>query len=182
MIKKIILMFSVLGFLVSSALAMAGPVERLGQTVDDATVTTVVNAKYLKSPLLNPFKINVDTKDGVVTLTGMVDTDLQFEKAVTIAQSTNGVDKVIADNLKVKESKSPMSDLLLTAKVKGTLLKHEYLNGGDTDFWPIQVESRSGVVYLSGKVSSKEQKRELIKTVEAVDGVKSVKTDIQMKK
>jgi hyperosmotically inducible protein len=181
MIKKFILMFTAIGFFLSSNFMLAGPVAKFGQSIDDSVIMVVINAKYVKNPLLSPFKIDVDTKDGVVTLTGLVDTDLQYEKAITIAQSTNGVNKVIADNLKTKEGKVPADDLMLTAKVKGVLLKHEYLNGGETNLWPVQVEAHNGVVYLSGNVTSKAQKQELIELVKSVDGVKSVKSDIKVK-
>ena len=41
-------------------------------TVDDATITANVKDKLSKTPSLKDATINVDTREGVVTLTGMV--------------------------------------------------------------------------------------------------------------
>ena len=41
-------------------------------TIDDATITANVKDKLSKTPSLKDATINVDTKSGVVTLTGMV--------------------------------------------------------------------------------------------------------------
>lgn len=68
--------------------------------VDDATLTTKVKAKLLSDDLLNAIKIDVDTQNGTVFLSGVVDTPEQKRKAVQIAKNTEGVRKV-EDNLKV---------------------------------------------------------------------------------
>jgi|GEM_PF-850097 len=67
---------------------------------DDAALTAKVKAKLLSDDVLNGMKIDVDTQNGVVFLSGVVDTADQKRKAVSLAKNTEGVKKV-EDNLKV---------------------------------------------------------------------------------
>ena len=71
--------------------------------VDDAAITTKVKSAVLAEPGLKTLQINVDTKDGVVTLSGTVDTPVLKERAMQIAQQTNGVRSVV-DNLAIKST------------------------------------------------------------------------------
>lgn len=66
----------------------------------DSTLTAKVKAKLLSDDVLNALKIDVDTQNGTVYLSGVVDTPDQKRKAVQIAKNTEGVQKV-EDNLKV---------------------------------------------------------------------------------
>lgn len=61
----------------------------------DAWVTTKVQAKYFMDASVKGHEINVDTRDGVVTLKGNVETAQQKTEAETIARDTEGVKRVI---------------------------------------------------------------------------------------
>lgn len=70
--------------------------------VNDAAITTKIKAKLAKEHIANTLKINVDTiNNGEVTLTGTTKTKLDAEKAVSIAQTTEGV-KNVKNEIKVK--------------------------------------------------------------------------------
>jgi len=66
----------------------------LGEKIDDATITTSVNASLAKDPDLSAIKINVDTKDGVVTLNGPAPTAAAKDKATDLAKQVKGVASV----------------------------------------------------------------------------------------
>lgn len=69
--------------------------------VDDTAITTKVKAAVMAEPGLKTLDINVDTKNGVVTLAGTVQsTDLK-QRAVTLAQQVEGV-RSVSDQLVVK--------------------------------------------------------------------------------
>jgi hyperosmotically inducible protein len=68
--------------------------------VDDAALTSKVKAKLLSDDMLNALKIDVDTQNGVVFLSGVVDSAEQKRKAIDIAKRTEGV-RDVEDNLKV---------------------------------------------------------------------------------
>jgi hypothetical protein len=70
---------------------MAG---KAGEKLDDMAITTAVSAGLAKDPDLSAFKINVDTKNGAVTLNGSAPTEAAREKAGTIAKAVKGVSSV----------------------------------------------------------------------------------------
>jgi hyperosmotically inducible protein len=74
--------------------------DRTGAVAKDAAITTAVKSKLLADPDVGGLKIDVDTRAGVVTLTGTVASRTEADQAVKIARGTDGVDRVV-DNLKV---------------------------------------------------------------------------------
>ena len=66
----------------------------------DAALTATVKTKLLADTRTSGLKIDVDTKDQVVTLTGRVATSVERRTAVQIARDTTGV-KNVRDNLTV---------------------------------------------------------------------------------
>jgi osmotically-inducible protein OsmY len=79
--------------LLSGACSTAQPVKE--QPADDASITTRVKAKLATDGDINPFNINVDTNEGVVTLQGRVKKAEIRTKAERYARETGGVKKVI---------------------------------------------------------------------------------------
>jgi hyperosmotically inducible periplasmic protein len=74
--------------------------EKTGEVVTDAAITSSVKTKFLAEPGVSGLKIDVDTKDNVVTLTGTVKSKAEAEKAVMIARETKGVKRVV-NHLKI---------------------------------------------------------------------------------
>lgn len=66
----------------------------MGEKIDDAVITTSVNASFAKDADLSAIKINVDTKDGVVTLNGPAPTAAAKDKATDLAKQVKGVSSV----------------------------------------------------------------------------------------
>ena len=65
--------------------------------LDDTAVTTKVKAAFAADPNLSAVLINVDTKDGVVSLSGPVKTPADAEHAAKLAQAVEGVKSVVND-------------------------------------------------------------------------------------
>lgn len=63
--------------------------------VEDAAITAAINAKFAADPDVGMFEIDVDTTNGVVTLSGDVEQAGAVEQAVAIAQDQDGVIEVI---------------------------------------------------------------------------------------
>ncbi|GAB2499995.1 BON domain-containing protein [Arenimonas alkanexedens] len=76
--------------------------DEAGDGIDDAWITTKVKTQLLADTSVKGTQINVDTKANVVTLTGTADTAAARDMAIKIAQGTEGVTRVIADDLLVK--------------------------------------------------------------------------------
>lgn len=66
----------------------------VGETIDDATITTRVKTALLNDPDVGGLRIDVDTFKGVVTLSGAVKTPAERDKAVALARKIDGVTDV----------------------------------------------------------------------------------------
>ena len=71
---------------------------QMSGAVDDASITAKVKSAIMAEPALKSTDINVDTKDGTVTLTGTVPSATLKDRAKEIASSVGGV-KSVHDNL-----------------------------------------------------------------------------------
>jgi osmotically-inducible protein OsmY len=79
--------------------------KRAGSAIADATadgrITTAIKSKLVAESALSVFSIHVETTDGLVTLSGTVNSHDQIGRAVQIALETDGVVKVVS-TLQVK--------------------------------------------------------------------------------
>ena len=87
--------------------------------VDDATVTANVKEKLGKAPSLKDVLINVETKDGVVKLTGTVKTGGLKGVATNVTKSVKGVKKVDNQLAIEKGGNIPKGGAKKTAEKKG---------------------------------------------------------------
>jgi hypothetical protein len=65
-----------------------------GQAVDNAALTTRVKSALLADDQVKGTQINVDSANGVVTLTGTVDNPAHIDRAVELARQVDGVQRV----------------------------------------------------------------------------------------
>jgi hyperosmotically inducible periplasmic protein len=65
-----------------------------GAKIDDAAITVKVKSALIGEPNLKALKINVDTANGVVTLSGTVDAPASIDRATQVAQAVEGVKSV----------------------------------------------------------------------------------------
>lgn len=65
------------------------------EKMDDAAITAQVSAGLAKDTTLSALKIDVDTRDGVVTLNGPAPTQEAKDRATAIAQGVKGVSSVM---------------------------------------------------------------------------------------
>ncbi|MFN7095935.1 MAG: BON domain-containing protein [Gammaproteobacteria bacterium] len=100
--RRLTSMIAVCLLALSSSIYAASTMEKVGQDFSDTGITASVMALYVKDTSLNIFKINVETNQGVVTLSGTVDNQQEYQKAVSLAQSVDGVKSVNYSQLKVK--------------------------------------------------------------------------------
>ena len=66
----------------------------VGETIDDATITTRVKTAYINDPVVGALRIDVDTFKGVVTLSGRVKSKAEEQKAIELARQIKGVSDV----------------------------------------------------------------------------------------
>jgi hyperosmotically inducible protein len=63
----------------------------VGQKVDDVTVLTKIKTDLLATKNVDGLDVNVDVKDGRVTLSGTASSEAERTKAESIAKGTKGV-------------------------------------------------------------------------------------------
>lgn len=80
---------------IALALGACSSTKSAGTQVDDAAITASVKAKMAADGDINPFNIDVDTNEGVVTLQGRVAKEEARTKAERLARETDGVKRVI---------------------------------------------------------------------------------------
>jgi osmotically-inducible protein OsmY len=75
--------------------------ESTGEYVDDSVITTKVKSLLANDDFLKSFQISVETRKGIVQLSGFVDSQNAVDKAGQIARGVGGV-KSVKNSLIVK--------------------------------------------------------------------------------
>ena len=74
----------------------AAAAQKTADVTTDAAITSAVKTKLLADTTVGGLKIDVDTKNGVVTLTGPVHSTAEKNEAVRLARETSGVKRVVS--------------------------------------------------------------------------------------
>lgn len=152
----------------------------------DATITGMIKTKLAADGRVSASEINVDTANGVVTLTGNVDGQEAKDAAIKLARETSGVTGV-KDMISVRsgtasgEAPDPsrtmgerIDDAQITMRVKSRLLDDPLVKGLQID-----VDTRDSVVYLTGKVTSDAERKQAIELARTTEGVTNVEANLQ---
>jgi hyperosmotically inducible protein len=138
-----------------------------GEQVGDAELATRVKAKLAADPQVNPFNIDVDASDGVVSLKGRVDDAETRTEAGRLAADTSGVVRV--DNTITVGSESAgevVDDAVIVTKIKTKLVADLEVAATNID-----VDSEQGVVTLTGEVRSAEARTQAGQIARDTSGV-----------
>ncbi|MCX5884788.1 MAG: BON domain-containing protein [Proteobacteria bacterium] len=84
-----------------AACATTSKHESTGEYIDDSVITTKVKSLLANDDFFKSFQIGVETYQGVVQLSGFVNSQQAVDKAVEIVRSVQGV-KSVKNNLMVK--------------------------------------------------------------------------------
>lgn len=160
----------------------------------DPGITTAVKTRFAADDTVKAYQINVDTKDGVVTLKGEVDTQAGKGRAIEVARNTEGVRDVV-DALTVTTPTAPTSGAAEPARDKAegagemlgdagitTAVKTKLLADPDVAGLKIDVDTTAGIVTLTGNVSTPAEKRRALELARETKGVSSVKDQLKIDK
>lgn len=93
-----------------------------GETIDDSVIMTKLRAKYINDKTVKSGQVKVKSWKGVVTLSGVLDTQTAINRAIEIAEQQNGVKEVKAylvlkDSGQAQNPLSPTttSDVVITS-------------------------------------------------------------------
>lgn len=167
---------------VVAALAVA-----CGET--DAGITTAVKARLAADEVVNAYQIDVDTDDGVVTLTGTVDSVAAEAAALRLAGQTAGVTRVVNQmNIEstanfgeemqemANAATTATSDAMITAAVKSKMLVDSTVSGLKVD-----VDTEDGVVTLRGTVANDGERDRAVAVARTITGVRDVQDELDVR-
>lgn len=95
-------------------LVAAGFVFVVACGTSDSAITTAVKTKMAADPIVKAYDLHVKTKEGVVTLSGDVDTSVAHEQVVKITRDTKGVQDIV-DHVHVRDTEATSGYLDRTA-------------------------------------------------------------------
>ena len=142
------------------------------ETVDvpsDEAITTTLQSSYQSLQEIPADSIQVSTSEGVVTLTGSVNSLLAKRKATDVARDARGVLSVV-NNIRVTASR-PDDEV-------NDAISQKIATNPVTEFWEISSSVSNGVVRLTGVVDSWQERRLVEKLAMQVRGVKEIQNDI----
>lgn len=158
--------------------------ERAANAVEDAWLTTKIEAKYFVDGDVKGRNIDVETRNGVVTLQGAVASEDERRQAIALARNTDGV-REVNDQLKVDASlrarggggrstaEMEVPDAWITTKIQA-----KYFLDAEVKGHQINVDTNKGVVTLKGFVDAADQKREAEQIARATEGVRRVVNEL----
>lgn len=112
------------GVLLAAALAVGGGMTQTalaggheadrsaGEVISDSWITTKVKSQLVADRDVSGLDISVETREGVVSLTGEAKNQTQVSKAVQIARSTDGVKRVDATGLRLETAVEQAKDVV----------------------------------------------------------------------
>ena len=166
--KTISKMLSVVALLALSVPAIAADM--------DDRIESSAKQSYVFKTYLQGDDIKIQSKDGAVTLTGVVHEESHKSLAQDTVSDLPGVVSV-HNKLEIKETVADKnSDAWLLTKLKTTLLFHRSVSA------TTKVEVKDGVVTLRGEADNQAQKELTTEYVKDVDGVKDVKNEMTVAK
>jgi hyperosmotically inducible periplasmic protein len=145
------------------------------EAASDMWITSETKMRLLADSQTPALDINVDTREGIVTLFGIVPSQKAKAAAAADARQVSGVKRVV-------------NDLQVVASAKQAAVKardEELARAVKQAFEPaafkdISVEVKNGVVRLTGTVVSGAQRLEAAMAARSIQGVRAVKDDLRL--
>lgn len=195
--SKVRLSFGILALAMLTMGFSAGVSAKQVHAIKDGWLVTKLHSLFVPEDALSGSNIDVDVKDGMVTLQGSVPNEAARAKALSITKGADGV-KGVTDQLRIapdthmtkaSDKADKAADKAATASTKAgrkaddgwikSKIYAQYMSEWTTvlDDSDIDVDVAKGVVTLKGTVKSAAAKTKAVSIAKATDGVKSV-TDL----
>ena len=174
----VVLMVAAVGLFGGCATSTRRSTEKISAPVRasemDDRIESSARRSYVFKTYLQGDDIKISSKDGVVTLTGVVANASRKALAQETVAGLPGV-KSVDNRLGIKgASPTPNSDAWLSEKVRTALLFHRNVSGSTT------VYVQDGIVTLRGEAATQAQKELTTEYAKDVEGVKDVKNEMTM--
>ena len=156
--------------------AVRETVMRASDRAADAWITMKIQSQLFADDDVRSQAIDVDTVDGRVTLTGVLDTEEAKAQALAIARTTDGVTSVDDRLFLATESRDVPAateendaDEAIT-----TLVRAAFFTDPRIKPWNVDVQTSDGTVLLSGVVDDEAARQRAVEIAGSVEGVVEV--------
>ena len=163
---------SAMNVAMATAVLVATAIPLIASETDDR-IESSFKKSYVYKTYLKDEHIAINSKDGVVTLSGDVLDESHKPMAQNTVEALPGV-KSVDNNIIIKNEKS---DAWIKMRVQTALVFHSNVNARNT-----QVLDKDGVVTLRGKATSQAHKELTTEYTKDVEGVKVVKNEMTLVK
>lgn len=138
---------------------------------NDGYIAATIKAALLDNRHTSGTRINVDSRDGVVRLSGFASSAAEKEAATRVAAGVEGVKQVVNDVAVAAPTSmgTKLDDSITTGKVKAALM-----DAADVSSLQINVETHAGVTQLAGYVPTAAMKDKAGRIAAGIEGVKRV--------
>jgi osmotically-inducible protein OsmY len=164
---------------VDEAFEGEGTGAKMSSTAKDAWITAKTKLAFMADPNSPAMDINVDTRDGVVTLFGTVATPAQKRAAQDGAKKIEGVLRVEND---IQVVPAPLQERVEARDDEIQKRIQERLEARNFEGANINVQVESGVARLTGKVRSQADRFTALAVARAVPGVRSALDDLKVER
>jgi hyperosmotically inducible periplasmic protein len=147
-------------------------IQFLEKAVDDATLVNRVENAFVASPWVDAHEIRTQARNGLITLSGLVNTQEEMEWTVETAYQVPGVKAVVSEIF--TRHRSQGDDLWLTEQLVAKLGQHR-LNSGQ-----IRAFVQDGIAFLTGEVYSDEDRKFAEKVIKNIPEIHNVNNSIKV--
>jgi osmotically-inducible protein OsmY len=138
--------------------------------IPDGDITQAVRREIRRDGFVDTDGIDVRTTAGIVELTGTVNDLLAKERATRHAEVVKGV-RSVSNRIAVSPKARPDDEIV-------TNVRNALLFDPATDGYELGVSSKEGVVHLTGKVQSWQERRLAERVAMGVRGVRKIDNDV----
>jgi len=138
----------------------------------DSEITETIKGEFVTARGVPSDGIDVETNEGIVTLSGSVNNILAKDRAQRITEMIKGVRAVVNT---INVAPSGQSDIEISGDISAALVADP-----TTEAWEINSTVNNGIVTLTGSVDSWQEKQLVAKVVKGVRGVKEVENNISV--
>jgi osmotically-inducible protein OsmY len=141
---------------------------------DAGTIIREIQGELLGSASVPYRSVAVSVIDGIVSLTGTVDTILVRRQVVDFARATSGVRGVVN---RIEVRPVSRSDEELRDDIKRGLLLEPV-----TESYEISVSVSSGAARLAGGVDSSQEQLVAVRVAEGIEGIRNVESQLELRR
>lgn len=172
-------------WVVSRYTAIPQAAQSLYKSANDLSLSSKVKSSFLLSKRLSPYELKPQANNGIVTLTGVVPSEIDKELAAQVTTDTVGVTGVnnqieVSPDTKPTEESLRENARIIDLEIKADL-SEKLAQSEELKYFKLATDVNKRVVSLSGEVDTRTQKLGAEQVARSVGNVKDVTNNLTMR-